>query len=123
MDQNFLALAVPAAMLVGYFLKQNPKVKNGSIPFINFALSFLGQLVMEVGVANAGVFDGALAKSIGQMLVQSALITVLSTGSHSTLKNSWQVLRDSFLAQAKERAAEAAMKAAAEAEAKKLAGQ
>lgn len=110
MDANVIAVAVPAAMVLGFFIKRNTKIANGSIPYINFLLSFLGQLLLEISPANAGVFDGAFAHTLGQMLAQSALITILSTGSHSTLKNSWQLMRDSLLAQAQEKAAEAVAK-------------
>jgi len=103
-NQMLMMFAIPLALIIGYFLKKNPKVQNGSIPFINFMLSMLGQLLLDVSPASAGIFSGAFAHTVGQMLLNSAMITLISTGSHSTAKNTWQLMRDSFLAQAKEKA-------------------
>lgn len=107
MDSGFLSLAVPVALIIGFFLKRDPKIANRLIPFINFAIAFLAQLLDLVKPAEAGIFSGALGKSVLQMVIDAGLVTVVASGSQSSLKNTWQFARDFFLQSAKAKAAEA----------------
>lgn len=61
---------------------------NKLIPLFNFILAVLVKLGGP-GVANAGVFS-VIGANLGQILIQSAVQTLLATGVHSTSKNLWQ---------------------------------
>ena len=113
---NQLGLPVIMALLAGYGIKKwipNTIINNKFIPIANFILQFLGQLLIAVKPAEAGVFNGAFAQTLAQIAVQAGLVTLLATGSHSTAKNTWQYFRQRALEAAQAKAAEALEKAAA----------
>ena len=110
-----MGLPVLLAMLTGYVLKKwvpENIVNTKFVPIVNFVLQFLGALVLQPAAAEAGIFDGAFAKTIAQIAVQAGLVTLLATGAHSTGKNTWQYFKMRALEAAQMKAAEALEKAA-----------
>lgn len=85
------ALAIALAVIVGWVLKNKTKVSNQAIPVINFALQFLGRLLLELAggtPAEASVFSalGKAGKSVGDLAWASLATTIVATGGHSSVK-------------------------------------
>jgi predicted permease len=111
-----LELPVLFALLVGFVLKKwvpENVVNTKFVPIVNFLIQFLTALVLQPAAAEAGIFNGAFAHTIGQIAIQAGLVTLLATGSHSTAKNTWQFFRQRALEAAQTKATEALEKAAA----------
>lgn len=80
------SIAIAFATIVGYFLKNKfPKFNNQAIPVTNFAVQFLGSLILQIKPAEAASLSavGAAAQSV---LVQSLFATVVASGAQSSLK-------------------------------------
>jgi hypothetical protein len=96
-------IATLVSLLLGFLMKRFNIVPAKLIPIINFILQVLGQLVIPQ--AEAGIFSGAFAHTLGSIVAQAAMVTLLATGSHSTLKNTLEHFRNIALEAAKAKAA------------------
>jgi hypothetical protein len=75
------------ALVVGKVLKENIAVKNKLIPWATLLISILTQ-IFEATPAVAGFsLGGFLGGSFGQFVVQTLAQWLLTTGTHSTVKN------------------------------------
>ena len=94
-------LLTPLQLIVGYFLKKNPSVKNGFIPLANFAIAILAWTLALVGApsnAHAGIIMVVAVSTpwwqvVGKVLLDAAIQTAGTTGLHSTWKNFFQAIR------------------------------
>jgi hypothetical protein len=81
---NGLALSI--ATFVGYMLKNKfPKFNNQAIPITNFAVQFLGALILQIKPADAASLNG-VANAAQNVLLQSVFVTALASGAQSSLK-------------------------------------
>lgn len=101
---NPTMIATLISLALGWLLKRFNILPAKLIPIVNFVLQVLGQLVIPN--ADAGIFSGAFGHTLGSILAQAAMVTLLATGSHSTAKNTWQFLKNAALEAAKAKAAE-----------------
>lgn len=93
------------ALALGWFLKNRTKVSNQAIPVINFAVQFLGAVLLAIAQppAEAGVF-GVLGK-VGNGLLPFALDAIVNTvaatgtqsGAKATGRVAWSLFKKSLL--------------------------
>lgn len=86
-ELNPLALAI--AVGLGWLLKNKWKSFNNQfIPLANFAVLFLGKLLLEASPAEAGVFSflGHVGLSVADLAYQSAAEAVIASGAQSSAK-------------------------------------
>lgn len=77
--------ALGAASIIGYFLKNKTKFNNQAIPVMNFAIQFLGSLLLQIKPAEAASLSGVAGAAQG-VLMQSVFATIMASGAQSSLK-------------------------------------
>lgn len=83
LDNSF---AIAIAGVVGYLLKNKfPKFNNQFIPVANFAVQFLGSLLLQIKPAEAASLKG-IGDAASSVLLQSMFATVMASGAQSSLK-------------------------------------
>ena len=87
MDPAFTSIGSVVALVVGYFLKKNPDFANRLIPAVTFLISLLTQIVATTQPAQAAINLGGVFHGFGSILVNALIQTLLTTGVHSTAKN------------------------------------
>lgn len=103
METPFNPIGYAIALALGWILKNKTSVSNQAIPIINFAIQFLGLLLLQVQPAEAGVF-GFLGK-VGSGILPFALEAVVNTvaaagtqsGAKATGRVAWEFLKKSLL--------------------------
>ena len=86
MDPIFSTVGSAIALIVGMYLKRKPEFSNKLIPWVTLAISFLTQLSAAATAQAAGFFD-VLGAHFGNVLVNTLVQWLGTTGLHSTVKN------------------------------------
>ena len=88
METPFNPLGYGLALMIGWFIKNRTNVSNQAIPVINFAIQFLGLLLLQVQPAEAGVFGflGKAGSSILPFALEAVVNTVAAAGTQSGAK-------------------------------------
>jgi hypothetical protein len=80
-------IGMAVALVVGKVLKENPAVKNRLIPWATLLISLLTQIFEATPVAAGISLGGFLGSNFGQMLFQTLIQWLATTGTHSVAKN------------------------------------
>lgn len=94
----FEPVGYSVALILGWFLKNKTKVSNQAIPLINFAVQFLGAVLLQIQPAEAGVFGalGKLGEGLLPIALEAVVNTVAATGTQSGAKATGRVLGYAF---------------------------
>jgi len=82
-------------LLIGKFIKSNPKLANGIIFWVNWGVGTIANVLAPhlVAPANAGSLSGTILTITNNPFLMGLLQSILATGVHSTSKNLWQTLK------------------------------
>lgn len=88
------AVGYAVALGLGWYLKNRTSVSNQAIPVINFLVNFLGQLLLQVQPAEAGVFSvlGVAGSFLANTALEALVITVAASGTQSSAKATGRLL-------------------------------
>jgi len=97
METPFNPIGYAFALALGWFLKNKTKVSNQAIPLINFAVQFLGAVLLAIAgpsPAEAGVFGslGKVGNSLLPFVLDAVVNTVAATGTQSGAKATGRVV-------------------------------
>lgn len=86
------------ALVGGWLMKHSPEVSNKLIPVINTVIAVVVALAAGLfGPQDAHAGISSAAKHVGgwfaNPFIYGTLISLLTTGVHSTAKNLWQLLK------------------------------
>lgn len=97
METPFNPVGYAIALALGWVLKNKTSISNQAIPIINFAVQFLGVVLLAlVGPtpAEAGVFGflGKAGNSLLPFVLEAAVNTVAASGTQSGAKATGRVM-------------------------------
>lgn len=91
MDTTQSAIVILIQLILGKFLKANPKIANGVIPWINAIIGAIANAIApKIVHASTG---GDILSAISNPIVLGFIQSIIATGIHSTCKNTWQVIK------------------------------